>query len=134
MKFQGVIGTQVAVTGNTVIVIDNSIFSVGNRTMWDAGIFAVSVTQMGTVGFTVSVLGELAGITYSIATSSNVGGTLSRLIPIVERDAAGGIVLGTTQFAFFGGIPMPRRIQFGNSATPGQTYSAVISAALWGGK
>ena len=131
MKYQGVIGTQVAVTGSSLIIIDDRIFRAGNRTMWEGGMFAVSVTQMGTVGFSVSVLGELAGITYEIASATNIAATTSRVMPLVPN-ATAGIVLGTTQFAYMGGIPMPRRIQFSNSATVGQTYSAVVSAMLWG--
>lgn len=129
MKFQGVIGTQVAVTGATSIRIDDRIYQTANCNIWDYGVFAVSVTQIGTQNFNCYVVGDLAGVTVTIAGISGIATTTSTLMPVVSH-ATLGVATGVTQFAIMG-VPMPRRIVFGNSATPGQTYSAVVSAMLW---
>lgn len=128
-KFQGVLGTQVAVTGATSITIDDRILQASNRTLWDKGVFGLSVTQVGTQNFNVYIVGVLQGVTVPIAGISGIGSTTATLIPIVNQ-ATLGVQAGTTQNAIVG-IPTPRRIVFGNSALAGQTYSAVISAMLY---
>ena len=130
--FHGIIGTQVAVTGNTTLVIGNAILKKSNTTFWERGCFGISVTQMGTEEFHVSIVGDIQGTDIPVAGLSGIVTTSSTLIPIVnERIVA--TVAGTTQFSVIG-IALPRRIVFGNSAIVGQTYSAVISASLYSGK
>lgn len=130
-KFQGVIGTQVAVTGATSIRIDDRLFrNISNRAILDYAVFAISVTQVGTQNFNVHIVGDIAGVTLPIAGLSGIGTTTSTLVPIINERII-GTVLGTTQLnQMITGVPIPRRIVFGNSATPGQTYSAVVSAIL----
>ena len=134
-NFQGVIGTQVAVTGATSITIDSRIFrQSASRVIWDYGVFAISVTQVGTQQFNCYIVGDLQGVTVPIAGLSGIGSTTATLIPIINERVI-GTALGTTQLnQMITGVPSPRRIVFGNSATPGQTYSAVVSAMMGTGK
>lgn len=127
-QFSGVIGTQVAVTGATTITIDDRIWRKSNTLLWDTAVFGISITQMGSQQINVYIVGDLQGVTVPIAGLSGIGTTSATLIPVINERII-GTQAGTTQSAILG-IPMPRRIVFGNSAIVGQTYSAVVSAAL----
>lgn len=127
--FQGILGRQVSVTGATTIIIGNTVFQTSNVPIWYGGYFGLSVTSIGTQAFSVYITGDLGGITVPIAGISGVATTTSTLIPLLQERIIGTNV-GTTQSAVYG-IPTPRRIVFGNSSTPGQTYSAVVSAVLF---
>lgn len=131
-SFQGVIGTQVAVTGATTLTIDDRIFQKSaTRTMWDKGVFAISVTRVGTgANFSCYVVGDLGGVTLPIAGISGIGTTTTTILPIVQERVIGTGAAGNSAQVAMIGIPMPRRIVFGNSALAGQTYAAVVSAIL----
>ena len=66
-KFQGVIGTQVAVTGNTTLIIDDRLMQSSTRAMWDKACFAVSVTHFVAGSFSVDIMGDLSGVGIPIA-------------------------------------------------------------------
>ena len=126
--FKGVIGTQVSVTGNTTIVIGAEISRKSNLPMWNHATFGISVTSVGTEEFHVNIVGNLEGVQVPIAGISGVVTTTSTLIPVTNERILGTEV-GVTQSAIVG-VPTPTQIVFGNSSTPGQTYSAVVSAIL----
>lgn len=129
--FQGVIGTQVNVTGATTIVIDDRIFrKAASKVLWDKGAFAISVTRIGTQAFNCYIVGDLQGVNVPIAGISGIATTTSTVIPIIQERIIGTGAAGNSAQVAVIGVPMPRRIIFGNSATPGQTYSAVVSAML----
>lgn len=130
--FQGVIGTQGAVTGATTIVIDDRIFQKSaSRTMWDKGVFAISVTRVGTgANFSCYVVGNLSGVQIPIAGISGIGTTTTTILPLVQERVLGTGAAGNSAQVAMIGIPMPRQIVFGNSALAGQTYAAVVSAML----
>lgn len=126
--FQGALGSVGAVTGASTITIDDRIFKNSNRPMWDKAVFALSTTSSMGSAYNVFIVGNLGGVNIPIAGISSIGSTLGIIIPQVQHILV-GTAAGTTQIAREG-IPTPRQIIFGNSATPGLTYSAVVFAML----
>ena len=129
-QFSGILGTQTSVTGATTLTIDDRIWKQSNNNMWDRAVFCVSVTTIGTQAFSCHVTGLFNGVVIPIAGLSGIGTTISTVMPVINQVTL-GTNAGTTQSCLVGGVPFPRRIVFGNSATPGQTYSAVVSCLLY---
>ena len=129
-KFQNIIGTQVDVTGNTTLVISDTILRNSTQPVWPYGCFGISVSRFGAVNFSCHILGDIGGVSIVIAGLTGIGSTLSQIIPILQQSAINTQILGTTQQTFLG-IPTPRTIVFGNSGIVGGTYAAVVSAMLY---
>jgi hypothetical protein len=139
-RFKGIIasinrtgaGNTGGILGNTTRTVGATLFSsLSNSSMWDHGTFGLSVTTIGTQAFNAYVVfpGHLSTTNIPIAGWSGIATTTSILLPIVNEISI-GVVAGTTQFSFIGGIPTPTAVIFGNSGTPGQSYSAVVYAEL----
>lgn len=128
--FDGVIGTQGVVTGNTTLTITTTLFpQKSNTPVWERGYFGYSVTRVGTQTFSIYVIRTHAGTQVPIAGLSGIGTTTSGVLPILNERSI-GVAVGTTQNASIG-IAIPQQIVFGNSGIVGQTYSAVVTATLY---
>ena len=127
-SWQGPLVTIGDLTGNSTITIDDRISKISSRPMWDKAVFALSTTKSLGSAYNVFIVGNLGGVNIPIAGISSIGSTLGIIIPQVQHILV-GTAAGTTQIAREG-IPTPRQIIFGNSATPGLTYSAVVYAML----
>jgi hypothetical protein len=138
-KFVGIIGSigrvgagvTGGITGNTTITITPSMFgNVSTAAIWDSAAFGLSVTTIGTQAFNAYVTFPFApSTTIPIAGLSGIATTVSTLLPVVNERTI-GVANGSTQFMSSFGVPTPTSIVFGNSATPGQSYSAVVYAIL----
>jgi len=139
-KWQGIIGSigrvgagiTGGITGNTTVTIDGTMFkNVSNTNLWDGACFGLSVTTIGTQAFNAYITFPFAGVAnLPIAGLSGIATTTSVILPVVNEKSIGS-AQGTTQSSFYLGVPTPVSIVFGNSGTPGQSYSAVVYASLY---
>jgi len=136
-RIAGITRTGAGYTGGitgaaTYTISDIAEKGVARTALWEGAVFGISVTTIGTQSFSVYVVGDLGGIQVPIAGLSGIATTASTLLPIVNEVKV-ATVAGTTQYAVVG-IPTPRSVIFGNSATPGQSYSAIVYATLYKAK
>lgn len=134
-KFQGTIATIARVgagvtggiTGNTTVTFTSILPLESTTTMWDGSCYGISVTTIGSQAFSCYVVGNLGSVQVPIAGLSGIATTASTILPLVNERII-GTANGTTQVSFQYGIPTPAQAVFGNSATPGQSYSAIVYA------
>lgn len=140
-RWQGVIatiprtgaGNTGGITGNTTLTVDTRpFFNMSNTQLWDAAHFGISVTTIGSQAFNAYVQTSTAGgaIVFPIAGLSGIATTSGLVLPVVNERTV-GVAAGATQSVFYGAVPTPFTVVFGNSATPGQSYSAVVYATLY---
>lgn len=126
-------GNTGGITGATTVTVNRGLFyNVSNTQLWDSASFGISVTTIGSQTFSAYVQTSTAGgaIVYPIAGLSGIGTTAGLVLPVVNERSI-GVQTGTTQSMVYGAVPTPFTVVFGNSATPGQSYSAVVYATLY---
>lgn len=137
-KFQGTIasiarvgaGVTGGITGNTTITFTSIIPLESTTTMWDGMCFGISVTTIGSQAFNCYVVGNLGSVQVPIAGLSGIATTASTILPLINERII-GTATGTTQNSFNYAFPTPSQVIFGNSATPGASYSAIVYAMLY---